>query len=221
MAKDNYEGEYHSTLHKHLYTNPEYYELRAKLACLNYFGGLGDLKSRKVLEFGCGLGQNIYWLSERGASVKGYDISKFALDFCRKKGLDATDKLGKLGKFDIIFSRHVLEHLPNPLESLKEMGDKLEKEGTLILVLPREGHENASFEPDIHKHLYSWNFRTINNLLDEAGFRVVENKVLPFAMGYRKLMPLGRINLELYDSATKLIGRLRGAKELKIVAIKR
>jgi hypothetical protein len=91
----------------------------------------------------------------------------------------------------------------------------------LLLVIPYEEHERVSFKPDIHRHLYSWNFRTINNLLDEAGFRVVENEILPFAMGYKKFMFTSRISLYLYNFLTKLVGRLRGARELKIVAVRR
>ena len=214
----NYEDDYHKTLHGHLYQSKEYYELRAKLAYLNYFKGLKDIKDRKILEFGCGLGQNLYWLSKIGVNVEGYDISEFALNFCRKKGLKVTSKFSKLGKFDVIFSRHVFEHLKNPFEILSKLKDRLNKKGILIIVLPYERHERADFAPDIHRHLYCWNFRTINNLLDEAGYRVVKNELLPFAMGYKKLAFTSRINMKLYDSLTKFIGRMRGARELMVIA---
>jgi len=217
---ENYEREYHKTLHGHLYTNPEYYELRAKLAYLNYFKNVKNLKNKKVLEFGCGLGQNIYWLSKLGVNAKGYDISKFALNFCKEKGLNVTNRIEK-EKFDIVFSRHVLEHLRNPFEELVKMRELLRNKGILILILPCEKNERVSSKPDIHRHLYSWNFRAINNLLDEAGFRVVENKTLRFAMGYNKLKFTSRISLKLYDILTKLVGFARGARELKIIVVKK
>lgn len=220
MADKDYEGEYHANLHEYLYKDAGYYELRAKLAYLNYFKGI-DLKGKKILEFGCGLGQNIYYLSKKGADIKGFDVSKFAIEFCRKKGIATTNNLKKEKKFDVIFSRHVLEHIQNPFGTLRELREKLNENGKLILILPSEKNEKVSFKPDKSRHLYCWTFRTINNLLDEAGYRAIENKVLTFAMGYNKLRFANKMSTGLYDTLTKAVGRMRGAKELKIVAVRK
>ena len=216
----HYEEEYHKTLHGYLYQSPKYYELRAKLAYLNYFKGM-NLKNKNILEYGCGLGQNIYYLNNKGINVQGYDISKFAIGFCKKRGLNASSNLTKKDKFDIIFSRHVLEHLKNPFEILVKIRKNLNKQGTLILIIPHEIHEKVELKPDINMHLYCWNFRTINNILHEAGFKVIKNEILPFGMGYKKLAFLSKISFGLYDLATKLAGRLRGAKEMRIIAVKK
>ncbi len=217
----NYEGGYHKTLHGYLYKHPEYYELRAKLAYRSYFKGIKDLRRKRILEFGCGLGQNIYRLAELGLDVTGYDVSKFGLDFCKKKSIKVVSDLNKTKNFDLIFSRHVLEHVRDPFDTLVRLREKLNKNGMIILILPCEKQGESELKPDINRHLYSWNFRTINNLLDEAGYKVVENRVLPFAMGYKKLSFLSKIDMGLYDFATRLVGRLRGARELKVVAVKK
>lgn len=217
----DYEAGYHKKLHGSLYKYPEYYGLRARLSHLNYFRGIRDLKRKKILEFGCGLGQNIYGLSKLGVDVSGYDISKFSLDFCKKKGIKTISDMKKAKKFDVIFSRHVLEHVRDPFETLEMLKRHLNKNGLLILILPCERHRRCELKPDVHRHLFSWNFRTINNLLDAAGYKVIENKMLSFAMGYRKLSFLSKISMGIYDFLTKIVGRSRGARELKIVAVKK
>jgi ubiquinone/menaquinone biosynthesis C-methylase UbiE len=219
QKNDGYESDYHETLHKNLNTNEEYYKARAKLALIKYFNNIS--KDSKILEFGCGLGQNIFLLKN---SV-GYDISEFALDFCRKKGINATNDLKKIpdNSFDIVFSAHVLEHLENPFHTLKEMHKKLKKDGKLILILPvehRKKNNKNIDQMDISQHLYAWTFKTINNILLKSGFEPIENSYL-YGSGYKKLLPISKINFKLYKLSTKMASVLVNSKEMKIVAIKK
>lgn len=213
---NGYEKEYHLALHSYLYSSKEYYDARAKLAYLKYFKGVS--KSSKVLEFGCGLGQNIYLIP----NAWGYDISKFSLNFAKSKGINATDNLKKIkdSSFDVVISCHVLEHLENPLEALKLMKQKLKKGGKLILVLPVEKQQRVEMKMDSSQHLYCWNFRTINNLLIKAGFRPIENSYLRGA-GYKKLLPISRISFKLYDFLTRFLSFLTCEKDMKIIALKK
>ena len=75
MNNLDYEEKYHQEIHKYLLKDEEYYTLRAKLAKERYFKNISE--SKKILEFGCGLGQNIFNLN----NAEGYDISKFSLGF--------------------------------------------------------------------------------------------------------------------------------------------
>jgi len=182
-----------------------------------YFSDFTD--NPKILEFGVGIGQNI-------ASLKnafGFDISKEALDACRMRKIQVFDDLESIpnNEFDIVLSRHSLEHVPNPLESLIQMKKKLKTGGSLILVLPKEHHGKATFESDLNNHLFSWNFRSINNLLIVAGFKPNINR-LKYTIGYKQLLPLYNIfGYRFYFNMVKIVGRLtRENGELIIRAIK-
>ena len=90
MHKDNnYEEEYHLNRHSNLYNDSEYYFARARIALRLFFKGIK--KSSKILEYGCGLGQNICLM--KNINAIGYDTSKFALEFCKKKGERTVSKL--------------------------------------------------------------------------------------------------------------------------------
>ena len=209
-----YEKEYHTDKHRYLH-NDEYYKARAKLTLKKYFNNVQ--RGQSVLEFGCGMGQNIYYLP----NAYGYDISSYALQKCREKRIKVYNDFDKVpeNSFDVVFSCHVLEHLEDPLKNIKQLRKKLKKDGKLILVLPVEKHRKASFRPDKNQHLYSWNFRTINNLLAKSGFKVTENEYLR-GKAYMKLLPFSSISFGLYSFLTGFAG-LFGGKEMKIVAVKK
>ncbi len=211
-----YEEEYHAKVHEGRIKNTLIYEMDAQRAKREYLGIAknGD----RILEYGCGVGQNIY-LSE---GAIGYDISSYALEFCRSKGIATVGDLDKIedGSLDIILCSHVLEHVDRPFDTLREMGRKLKKGGRVVLVLPLEAQGRSSFDLDTHQHLYAWTFRTINNLLCKTGFRPVENKTLSIPTGKKKLLPVSRIHPKIYELATFLAGAILGYRELRIVAIK-
>jgi len=210
----DYEEWYHTERHN-THFNDDYYNSRAKIAITKFFSGF-DTNSR-ILDFGCGLGQNIFYLP----NAMGYDISKFGVEFCKKKNIKATNNLNDVPdeEFDIVISTHVLEHHPNPKEMLIQIFSKLKKGASLILVIPHEVHGIPKFELDLNQHLFMWNFQAINNLLITTGFKVVQNKYVRGA-GYNKLLKLARINFNLYKTATNLLSRLSGIKEMMIVAVK-
>ena len=96
-----YEGEYHGEVHGNLLNNDKYYLFRAKCSNLFYWKFKG-----RVLEFGCGLGQNIFLHKDKSV---GFDISGFALEECRKKDIKVEENMKNIkdSSFDGILCCHV------------------------------------------------------------------------------------------------------------------
>lgn len=211
----NYEEWYHKERHS-THFNDDYYNARAEIAVQKFFSGID--KNTRLLDFGCGLGQNIFKMP----NAMGYDISSFGVEFCRRKGINATTNLDEVPNeaFDVVFTAHVLEHHPHPKTMIEDMYSKLKPGKTLILVIPFERHGKSGFELDLNQHIYSWNFRSINNLLLTSGFDVLENRYLRGA-GYNKLLPLAKMNFGLYRWATNTLSVLSGIKEIMVIARKR
>ncbi len=214
---DYYNGSYHSKRNESLLNDDFYFWARSKASAQLYFSEVP--KFSKIFEFGVGIGQNIASLQ----NASGYDISTEALEACQRRNLIVYNKLDVVPdeEFDIVLSRHTLEHVPDPLESLLQMREKLKKGGRLILVLPKEKHGKATFEPDLNNHLYSWNFRSINNLLVVAGFKPILNK-LKYSIGYKQLLPLYKLfGYNFYYMMVMVVGWLtRENGELIIHALR-
>lgn len=210
----DYEEGYHSERHPN-HVNKDYYEARAKIALTKFFSGVD--KNARILDYGSGLGQNIFCLP----NAVGYDISEFGAKFSRDRGVNATNTLADIPNesCDYVFSSHVLEHHPHPKMMIEEMRSKLKDGHDLLLVIPFERHGKASFELNLDQHLYMWNFQNINNLLISSGFKIKENKYLRGA-GYQKWLFLAKTNFGLYQWITNLTSRLTGIKEIMVVATK-
>jgi SAM-dependent methyltransferase len=209
-----YDKNYHSKRHKKLIDDAEYYQARAEALVALYFSN--DEMQKRIFEYGCGIGQGIAML----ANAKGWDISAEAREYCKKRNIPVYDDFKDVPRraWDIVFCRHVLEHVEEPLAALKSMRELIADKGELYLVLPKEKHSLCSFEHDLDQHLYCWNFRSIKNLLYRAGFApyLISYK---YSLGYRVLLPLRRLfGKRVYFHTARLVGLLKRNGELIIRA---
>lgn len=86
-------------------------------------------KGRKVLDLGCGRGEFLELLEEKGIEVEGIEINQEMIEICSNKGLNCQkgDILEKLAEYEDgtlggIFSSQVIEHFsPSYLRRLVEL----------------------------------------------------------------------------------------------------
>lgn len=214
MAMKDYEKEYHSFFHKKLLGDKEYYFFRSKYADRIYWKFFRNRKHGKFLEFGCGLGQNIYLHRH---NTEGVDISEFCIGKCKDKGIKVTKQIESLASesFDGILSCHVLEHVEEPTKILKHFLRLLKKGGRLVLVLPVSIQRNMKPLPEAG-HIFAWTIPTMWALLERVGFRVRHAKyncASGFSLFYKLPFKLALFNL-------KVLGYIRKQREMILVAEK-
>lgn len=96
----------------------------------------------RVLDFGCSWGYGTYQLQRQGFDTVGFEISRPRATYGRTNlGLnivDNFDDLAKLpeGRFDIVFSNHVVEHLLDIAVTFSILTRLLDKNGFVFHVLP-------------------------------------------------------------------------------------
>jgi len=107
---------------------------------------LGNVRGKIVLDFGCGTGENIVPLVERGAHVIGIDISPELIELARQRlalaRVEATVQVGSAyetglpdASVDVIFCVALVHHLD--IERVRgEMQRVLAKDGEIILQEP-------------------------------------------------------------------------------------
>ena len=145
---------------------------------------------RRVFEIGCGNGAMAFELSKKGFSVTGVDPSTASIALANKESPQislhlgsAYDELASIyGRFPIVLSLEVMEHLYDPRAFARSAFDLLLPGGKSILSTPYHGywknlaialfhrfdrHDGPLWD---HGHIKFWSERTLTSLLVEAGF---------------------------------------------------
>jgi len=142
-------------------------------------------KEGKLLDVGCGNGSFLMWHKTRGWDVLGIDISKSACDLCEKKGIkvfkgELQDAKIESESFDVVTLIQVLEHLHDPIGTLKEINRVLKNDGLLIIGVPNYGCFDRKILGkkwpflEIPRHLYHFDIGVLRNILDLNGFNIIE-----------------------------------------------
>jgi 2-polyprenyl-3-methyl-5-hydroxy-6-metoxy-1,4-benzoquinol methylase len=99
----------------------------------------------RLLEVGIGHGRFLNFAREAGWDVYGLDISEYAIGLAKSRYGIETVARGTLESrcyppehFDVLHMSHVLEHLPDPVNSLRTACGLLKPGGLLIIEVPNE-----------------------------------------------------------------------------------
>ncbi len=148
----------------------------------------GRVRADKLLDLGCGDGNNLLWLAEHTDSLYGSDYNIVRLARARARTPDATLFLADIldypandGAFDVIFFNHVIEHISDDDAALATVARILAPDGLLVLGTPNEGawwwqlaYKRA---PEIRRttdHVHFYTGDTIRRKMERAGLRVFE-----------------------------------------------
>ena len=133
-----------------------------------------NINFSNVIEVGSSNGANLIPFQNEGIKCKGLEYNESLVQIGNKRGLDL--KQGGLedieGKYDLIFLRHVFEHLLDPHEALKILIKSTNK--YLLIEVPGFITKVPKLQ-NAHQLYFSYN--TLNFLLASYGFKEVTSKV--------------------------------------------
>jgi SAM-dependent methyltransferase len=172
-------------------------EIRARLMLyLPYFEGASD-----VLDIGCGRGEFLDLLRERGVTARGLDVNHEMVEVCKVRGLDVSegDALGYLnsvpdGSLGGLLAAQVVEHLePGYLMQMLDVAyHKLRPGSRIILETINPACWFAFFSSYIRDitHVRPLHPDTLSYLLTASGFqRVTVRYEAPYPE-HEKLQPI-------------------------------
>jgi 2-polyprenyl-3-methyl-5-hydroxy-6-metoxy-1,4-benzoquinol methylase len=150
----------------------------------------------RCLDFGSGKGQFLYQAKKAGWMGKGIETAHERAQFAREKyGLDIETGYyhgGQIGKeiYDVITLFHVLEHLPAPMELVREICNKnLRSNGLLVIEVPNLHSWQSNIAGmkwmhlDIPKHLSHWNEKLLTKKVNALGFKKVRSQYFSLHLG--------------------------------------
>jgi SAM-dependent methyltransferase len=137
-----------------------------------------------LLEVGCGSGEFLAGMRERGWKTLGVDVDPGAVEAARSRGLDV--KRGGLSRLelpsdlaDAVVLSHVIEHVHDPIGLLVECGRVLKPGGLLVVTTPNGGARGhcrfgSSWWPlDPPRHLVLFNTSAMRTAAERAGLQIV------------------------------------------------
>lgn len=148
----------------------------ARSFALNWKARVVDTQKpeKTALDFGCGTGEFLNTLKNKGWKIEGVEPS----DSARQKAesitgqninRELTQLLGK--QFDVITAWHVIEHVPNLTETIQQLKALLKKDGTIFIAVPN--YESADAKKykefwagyDVPRHLWHFSKKGMTMLL--------------------------------------------------------
>lgn len=131
------------------------------------------IKGKKYLDFGCGAGGVLLNFKDI-AQVYGVEKCSGLKEHYKKNNLEVFENINETNeKFDVISMFHVLEHLSEPKEKIKELISFLNENGKLIIEVPSGDdalitlYKCKKFIDFTHWscHLYSFSKKSIKEIL--------------------------------------------------------
>lgn len=146
---------------------------------------------KRIFELGCGNGSVANELTKRGFELTGIDPSPDGIRHAKQQyphlnifpGSAYDDLAERYGKFPIVLSLEVVEHLYSPRKFAAVVNDLLLPGGTAVISTPYHGYwKNLALaltgKMDDHftalwdyGHIKFWSIKTLHALLTEIGFR--------------------------------------------------
>ncbi|MEA2226862.1 MAG: hypothetical protein QOF04_492 [Solirubrobacteraceae bacterium] len=142
-----------------------------------------------VLDVGCGTGDFLMALRERGWRVAGVDPIQEATELARERGLDVRtgtleDSGIPMGVWDVVSAVHVLEHMSDALGFLRTVARWVRPGGHLLVESPnwasRLRRERGPGWADLRpmEHLVHWTPDTLGATLQRTGLEPVAVRTL-------------------------------------------
>ncbi len=159
----------------------------------------------ELLDVGCGGGAQLVQMRSLGWRVVGVDPDERAVAMAtRDHGLDVRrgtleEQRFPSDRFDAVILSHVIEHVHDPMDLLRECGRVLKPGGRLVVVTPNAaslGHRRLraswiGLQPP--RHLYLFACATLRRLAERAGLSVLSVRSSVRNAEYSWLLGRGRL----------------------------
>jgi 2-polyprenyl-3-methyl-5-hydroxy-6-metoxy-1,4-benzoquinol methylase len=209
-APEDFPEVYDKTFFDTAYADLETNGKRQRYVYLNFENKLNQIERRvgrvgKLLDVGCSFGFFLDAARQRGWSVEGIDISSYAASCARARfnlsvqNAAVTEARYPSQSFDVITMWEVIEHLPNPVQSLAYLKRFLKDDGIAVFGTPNvasylamiQGKRWRNWEPPAH--LLYFSPETMSRLFDRCNLKMLHyESAVPYEKYLRelKLYPL-------------------------------
>ena len=163
------------------------YQFVKQIALKKKLRYVNELQQAKgiLLDIGAGTGDFLSIAKREGWETLGIEPNVKAKNIAQNKGVQLIENTTSLKNqsIDVITMWHVLEHVPNIENQIKELKRLLKPTGTIIIAVPNFNSYDAKYYAsywaafDVPRHLWHFSKKSIQILFDRENLHLV--KVLP------------------------------------------
>lgn len=171
------------------------YTLTKKLNLISGYVSRGT-----ILDYGCGTGMFLNTMKTAGWKTYGMEPDSGARSLTQAMGLVVSKDKEELElkaagvMFDAVTLWHVLEHVTDLDQTLNYFSSRLHPNGVLIIAVPNHisldakhyGEFWAAY--DVPRHLYHFEPKTVESLLANSGFKLVDKRPMKFDSFYVSML---------------------------------
>jgi 2-polyprenyl-3-methyl-5-hydroxy-6-metoxy-1,4-benzoquinol methylase len=174
------------------------YQFVKNIALKNKLLLINDLsKSKgKILDIGAGVGDFLATAHQNGWETAGVEPNQKARQIAEKKGVSFVDKTEDLpdNSFDIITMWHVLEHVPNLENQIKELKRLVKPNGHIVIAVPNFKSFDANYYKeywaafDVPIHFWHFSKTAIKLLFEKHSIQLINVLPMKFDAFYVSLL---------------------------------
>lgn len=150
----------------------------------------------KILDYGCGTGDFLITAKDLGWRCYGFEPNLKARDTAKQKGIVLANKLSDFEDhyFDAITLWHVLEHVVDLDETIKELKRILKPSGVLIIAVPNYKSFDAKFYGlywaayDVPRHIWHFSKTSISTIFESINMKLIDVRPMYFDSFYVSIL---------------------------------
>lgn len=173
-----------------IYAREAHWNVRRIEKCLDL---LPRPATRRILDFGCGIGGFLKRAKPHFAEVIGFDLSRRVSEAHRQEGYACVSDLAEVPEdVDTIVLFHVLEHVPEPWLLISDLVARFRRVDRIVVEVPHNGEallscfDSTSYRLNHYSadHVYYFTNATLGAVLEKAGLTLlVDSQLQRYALG--------------------------------------
>jgi SAM-dependent methyltransferase len=168
---------------------------------LRYLVKFIEPRGRSLIDIGAHHGIFVREANAAGFQANGIEPNAAAQQWAKRHGIPVAvsriEQFGTTAPLDVVTMFHVLEHLPDPIGSLRKARALLKENGLLVLEVPNSDSylarkDGMSWKFIAFEHLFYFSEENISGILKRAGYKVLTIKKRNFELSRLNIRKLIR-----------------------------